>query len=293
MSADVAPNPEEIHRSIAMLKELRPAYREILDFHGEVLIAQMESSHRIEPAMIQFPPDDLSVKFKAGLPLIFLHQFAIDSEACAALLERLCRIAQKANATMADSANSIMEALDRHTIGIDLLFEKLVTDSRASMEAISNEIKAQVDVLSFLTYSSVIPSIEEYVRRLLEDGPKAASWTRGDCPVCGSAAGLAILGEKGNRILVCHFCRHKWAAQRMFCPFCENREQKTLQYFYSEDEPEYRIDTCNRCHTYLKTVDVRQVDRIVHLPLEQAATLHLDLLVREKGFKPPEYRFCN
>ncbi len=291
MSAEVAPTPEETHRAIAMLKRLRPACCEILDFHGKVLIAQIESSHRIMPAMIQFPQDGVSKKLETGFPLISLRQFAIDSDASASLLERLCHIAGKANPTMADSVTNIMKALDGDNICIDLLFEKLVTDSRAPMKALSKEIEVQAEVLSFLAYSSVTPSIKEYVRQLLGNDPKTASWSKGDCPVCGSAPGLAILGEKGNRILVCHFCRHKWTVQRIFCPFCENREQKTLQYFYNEDEPEYRVDTCNRCHAYLKTVDVRRVDRIMHLPLEEVATLHLDLLAREKGFKPPAYHF--
>jgi FdhE protein len=62
-----------------------------------------------------------------------------------------------------------------------------------------------------------------------------------------------------------------------------------MKYFYSDEEPEYRVDTCGQCNSYLKTLDTRQANRILYFPLEQTATLHLDWSAQEKGFRQPMY----
>ena len=72
---------------------------------------------------------------------------------------------------------------------------------------------------------------------------------------------------------------------RLFCPFCENKNQKQLHYFYSDQEKEYRVHACTGCKKYIKTVDVRDLARPVHPFLEQVSTLHLDMLAEEQGLK--------
>jgi len=72
---------------------------------------------------------------------------------------------------------------------------------------------------------------------------------------------------------------------RIFCPFCENTDSQTLKYFFSESEKGYRVDVCDKCRKYIKTVDTRTVDHPIHPPLEQISTLHLDMMAREKGLE--------
>jgi FdhE protein len=84
---------------------------------------------------------------------------------------------------------------------------------------------------------------------------------------------------------MCSFCSHEWASGRIFCPFCENREQKTLHYFFSEEEKGYRVDVCDRCQKYIKTIDTREMERLVYLFVEQISTLHLDMLAQEQGLE--------
>ncbi|OQX11520.1 MAG: hypothetical protein BWK80_44610, partial [Desulfobacteraceae bacterium IS3] len=78
---------------------------------------------------------------------------------------------------------------------------------------------------------------------------------------------------------------HKWPTLRIACPFCENRNTEKLHYLYSEEEKEYRTDVCESCGKYIKTVDLRKTGRIFYAPLEQIATLHLDMKAKEAGFK--------
>ncbi len=94
-----------------------------------------------------------------------------------------------------------------------------------------------------------------------------------------------MLGGEGARFRVCGFCWHQWPLKRIECSFCGNSDGKTLFYFFNEQEKEYRVDCCDACKKYLKTVDNRKIDRIFYPPLEQVATLHLDIMARERGFE--------
>ncbi len=93
-----------------------------------------------------------------------------------------------------------------------------------------------------------------------------------------------MLQDEGKRVLACSFCRHEWSARRIFCPFCENADSDTLQYFVTQDDDEHRVDVCENCKRYIKTVDLRKIGRIIYPPLEQVATLHLDMKASESGY---------
>jgi len=73
----------------------------------------------------------------------------------------------------------------------------------------------------------------------------------------------------------------------MMCPFCENRNHKDLQYFSVEGNEVHRIDICNKCKQFIKTIDTRKLDYEPDLNLEDITTLHLDILASQKGFKRP------
>ena len=58
-----------------------------------------------------------------------------------------------------------------------------------------------------------------------------------------------------------------------------------MKYLYAEEEKGYRIDVCDKCKKYIKTVDSREITREVILPVEDIATLHLDIIAEEEGYK--------
>ena len=58
-----------------------------------------------------------------------------------------------------------------------------------------------------------------------------------------------------------------------------------LGYFFSEEENEYRVYTCDNCKKYIKTIDTVKIDRFIYPPLEQVVTLHLDMQANQKGFE--------
>ncbi len=110
-------------------------------------------------------------------------------------------------------------------------------------------------------------------------------WRRGYCPICGGAPNLAVIkGDEGARWLVCARCDAEWRFQRLECPFCGTRDQKSLAYF-PDDRRLYRLYVCEKCKCYLKAVDLRQAKSEILIPLEWISTLDLDRQACEMGYK--------
>ena len=138
----------------------------------------------------------------------------------------------------------------------------------------------------FLIQNSIRPSIEAGVEQLRSE-VDPETWLKGYCPLCGSLPSLSLLKEEvGKRYLLCSFCGYQWRVERIFCPFCNNKDQESLHYFCGEGEETHRIDLCDKCHQYIKTIDTRNLQESDPV-LEDLSTLHLDLLASQKGYKRP------
>jgi len=154
------------------------------------------------------------------------------------------------------------------------------------IEQVADEFGLDKKVFSFLTMSSLKPSIETGMGQFRSQlDPE--TWLKGYCPMCGSLPSLSLLKEEtGKRYLLCSYCGYQWRIDRLFCPFCRNTGQESLHYFYGEGEEAYRIDLCDKCHQYIKTIDYRNLAESDPF-LEDLATLHLDILATQKSYERP------
>ena len=117
---------------------------------------------------------------------------------------------------------------------------------------------------------------------------KDERWLRGTCPICGNGPVMAALvGDGGKRHLVCDVCGFVWTFARMRCPFCDNQKAETLKVLAVSDQSPHRLDVCENCKRYVKTLDYRLADaaQAVLLPIEDAATLYLDIKAGEAGYE--------
>lgn len=112
----------------------------------------------------------------------------------------------------------------------------------------------------------------------------ASLWSEGSCPVCGRQPGMAMLNREGARILECSLCCTRWQFPRLVCPFCRNNDPGQLGYFHADGYPGRRVQVCERCKSYLKTVVVKEIGREVVLGLEEIYTMDLDYLARREGY---------
>ena len=185
---------------------------------------------------------------------------------------------------MAEQVKKIEDTIQEKRIDLKELLKQGMKEER--VEEIADRFELDKRILLFLIQNSIRPSIETGVEKLQRE-LNTDDWLKGSCPLCGSLPQLSLLKEEvGKRFLLCSYCGYQWQTERMVCPFCDNKEQPSLSYFYAEGEDACRIDLCDQCHQYIKTIDLRKIEEGA-LALEDLATLHLDLLASQKGYQRP------
>jgi FdhE protein len=275
---------EKLSERIRWLKEKRPGYEEILDFYLKVREKQENTKASLRIGPILFHRDWKKASTEEGLPLLQRKDFPLDIEASFSLFQSLCQIGKDANPYMAEQVRNIESAQESNKIDFREILRKEAGGQE--WEQIGDELGLDKKVLMLLIQNSIRPSIEAGMQQLLGE-LNTEAWLKGYCPVCGSLPHLSLLKEEvGKRLLLCSFCSCEWRINRLFCPFCSNTEQGSIHYFYEEGEESYHIDLCEKCHQYVKTIDLRKIEGTDPW-LEDLATLHLDILASQRGYKRP------
>lgn len=285
MTSYLALTSEQVQMAVATLKKRRAVYAEILDFYGRVFDAQEDCRGRIQLEPLQLSAELQTAKVSEKLPLIEIAGFKYDANESANLFVALCNLAAKTNPKLTAAAGAILKSVGK-TIKPDALFVGLLNGNEALFENIAGELEIEKTMLGFFTYNSLKPSLCACADQLATYLDGSERWLQGYCPVCGSAPILSLLEDEGRRKLVCSFCWHLWSAKRIYCPYCDSSRSKDLHYFYTEEEKDTRVDLCDHCQKYIKTIDTRKADRLIYPPLEQISTMHLDFKAREMGFEP-------
>ncbi len=106
------------------------------------------------------------------------------------------------------------------------------------------------------------------------------------CPVCGGRPQVAVLrpeGDGGKRFLICSFCLTEWEFRRILCPMCAEEDYQKLPRYSAEDLAAVRVEACDTCKRYLKSVDMT-VDGLAVPMVDEIATAPLDLWAAEHGY---------
>ncbi|HSA78542.1 MAG TPA: formate dehydrogenase accessory protein FdhE, partial [Nitrospirota bacterium] len=109
-------------------------------------------------------------------------------------------------------------------------------------------------------------------------------WEEGRCPVCNAKPSLSWVGEDGRRQVSCSFCATTGYYDRMGCVICQNNDGPKQNVFLFEGEEGFRINTCDECKSYVKTIDAGLLSR-TGCEVADLMSLPLDIVVQEKGFQ--------
>jgi FdhE protein len=107
------------------------------------------------------------------------------------------------------------------------------------------------------------------------------------CPFCQQQPATGVLRDAGQgtrRALVCGLCFTEWAFERIVCPSCGERRFDALPVYTAEEVAGIRVDGCDSCGVYLKTIDASK-DGTAVPEVDDLATLPLDLWAREHGYR--------
>jgi len=113
-------------------------------------------------------------------------------------------------------------------------------------------------------------------------------WPEGYCPICGDTPDFARFSreEEGKRYLWCSTCDLEWGFQRICCPSCKNIDHNKLRFLTTDFREELRIDVCEKCKGYIKTIDERKTadEEATIFLKEHVASVYLDIMAEEKGY---------
>lgn len=116
------------------------------------------------------------------------------------------------------------------------------------------------------------------------------------CPFCGRKPQLTVLSnetdipdlsggsvEGGRRFLMCGDCLTSWPFQRLACVNCLEENPYKLSYYRAEAMPDIRVECCDTCRRYIKSIDLTRNNRCVPT-VDELAAIPLDLLARKQEY---------
>lgn len=135
--------------------------------------------------------------------------------------------------------------------------------------------------------------LQPYASLLAEAGARPPDRDRAGgqnrCPFCGGKPQLSILqvkeasAESGGRDMLCSTCLTTWPSIRVVCANCGENDPARLAYFHSPDYDHVRIDSCETCKHYIKSIDLTRLGFAVPL-VDEVAAASLDLWARDRGY---------
>lgn len=106
------------------------------------------------------------------------------------------------------------------------------------------------------------------------------------CPICGAQPLLGVLrpeGDGGKRCMVCGFCGHEWIFRRIWCAACGEEDEKKLPVYVAEEFPQIRVEACETCKSFLRTIDLTKDGHAVPM-VDDIAAIPLTLWASEHGY---------
>ncbi len=265
---------------IAELKTVKPELKEILEFYECTFNAQKKVQSSFQPDLSVSNNDLFRSRNSKGIPLLSPEDIKIDPHLLDKILRDIHQILRNKREEAIPATFNSSSLAEQHR----LLIKGLMEDGSV-LESLAGDLEIDYTIFYFLVNQALSPFIASYAEKLAEIAD-SNNWLRGYCPICGRESLIARLEEEtGRRWLFCPLCHTEWLFKRLVCPFCENDDQESLRYFFAEGDEAHRIDVCDKCKRYIKTIDSRRMDNIMNLFVETLSTLALDIVADKEGFR--------
>ena len=120
----------------------------------------------------------------------------------------------------------------------------------------------------------------------LRSGMTLDGYNHALCPFCSRKAGLGVLrpqGDGARRSLGCSFCLAEWDFRRILCPGCGEEDNRKLPVYTASDFDYVRVECCDTCKTYIKSVDLSK-NGLAEPIVDEMAAAPLDLWAQQHGY---------
>ena len=107
------------------------------------------------------------------------------------------------------------------------------------------------------------------------------------CPYCFEMPLAGVLrgeGDGAKRSLLCAVCSSEREFRRLVCPACGEEQNDRLPVYTAAGLEHVRVEACDTCHSYIKSVDLTKNGLAVPC-VDEIATVSLDLWAEEHGYQ--------
>ena len=252
----------------------RPELASTIDLYCALL--EVQDRVKVEPGGA-LDAREAAARLDEGLPLLSPETVGADGAALAEVCDQIVSILAERQPEQADSLAAVRVWLTRERERLGTLAVEYLREGRIGEGD-------EADLLAFIFDTALRPFLRARASplvSLVSDG----AWYRGYCPVCGGEPDLAALDRQGGRRrLLCSRCDSVWTFLRVGCPFCGNSDPGQLGHYPSDDRA-YRLNVCESCRRYIKTIDLREAAGEHLLEAERVLTVGMDLAAHEEGYR--------
>jgi len=106
------------------------------------------------------------------------------------------------------------------------------------------------------------------------------------CPLCSGKPQVGVLrplGDGAKRSLICSLCATEWDFRRIVCPACGEEEVDKLPVYVAEELKHVRVEACDTCRHYIKTIDLTK-DGLAVPVVDELAAIPLSLWAAENRY---------
>ena len=132
--------------------------------------------------------------------------------------------------------------------------------------------------------------LQPYAEYLASRGDIQVDTTPATCPFCNARPVVGVLrgeGDGGKRSLLCSLCGTEWLYRRVLCPNCGEENKDKLPIYIADQLDYVRVDACDTCQTYIKSVDLTRDGHAVPV-VDEIATVALNIWAEEHGYSKLE-----
>lgn len=158
-----------------------------------------------------------------------------------------------------------------------------LTVTRESPHVVAKSLGCEIEPLAFYSRAflqAVIETLAPAEAAVVGAAPRLS------CPYCGWPPQVAILRDepdvKSRRLLQCALCSASWSFPRLACPGCGEIDSGKLLCHEVQTRAHLRVEECQTCLGYLKTIDLRQTGLAVPV-VDDIASIELDIWATERG----------
>jgi ribosomal protein L37E len=299
---NLAEKTPDLREAAAIYSAILPLLRDRVELASPVAMTPAEARMKLERGSLllegeelafdEWTARDLLIQLARGLESVPDHMETTEHWLWVRMDRRKKpRIQDRVDASDRDlvratSARQIRLLLERGELEAGVLLARAAAGDQSFIIALANDLNLDAGILWTLSRYALIPALYAW-RSQLSHLVGGDGWEKDYCYVCGADVGLAeLVGNEQTKHLRCVRCGAGWSVRRVLCVHCGNEDHRTLSYLYPDGMRDlYRIEVCDKCKGYLKVITSFEPIPPEHLIVQDLATLHLDLIAQQHGYR--------